>query len=143
MVRDENQSTQCKLWMFAQTFFSNYSFPWKAAISKKKKILSDNDLLNSHVICRVFPFFAYKFTFFFFQMQAYLNHLELSGQWFSLHLNHEYVIVLNKFKIKTVYLLFYQSFLPRRQCQLLFFSFVTMDYPKFLQIPTVMWRGTT
>lgn len=134
------------LWIFAQTFFLIIPSLEKLQYLKKKKILSDNGLLHSHVICRVFPSLAYRFTFFFFffsQILAYLHHLELSRQWFSSHCNHKYVILLNEFKIKMMYLLFYQSFLPSRQLQLLFFSFVTIDYSAFLQIPTVMWRGTT
>lgn len=126
MISDENQSTQCYIVDLCTNLFPNYSFPWKTAVSKI--ILSDNALLHSCVICSVFPILAYRFIFFFcFQILAYLNQwLELSGQWFSLHLNHKYVIVLSKFKIKTMCLLLYQTFLPSRQSH--FFLFLICNH---------------
>lgn len=145
MIRDENQSTQHHIVDICTNFFLIIPSLEKLQYLKKKKNLIWQWPSTQPCYLQGFSILSLQIYLFFFfpQILAYLHHLELSRQWFSSHCNHKYVILLNEFKIKMMYLLFYQSFLPSRQLQLLFFSFVTIDYSAFLQIPTVMWRGTT
>lgn len=97
---------------------------------------------HCYVICNVFPFIAYSFTSF--QILFYRNNHQFPAQWFSLPLDHKYVIILNMFNIRKF------SFKNSKNVQTAklskppyFFSFVTMNYPKFLQMSTVMGRGRT
>lgn len=99
---------------------------------------------HCYIICNVFPFIAYSFASFQISFYRNQNNLQFPAQRFSLPLDHKYVIILNMFKIRKF--IFKNS--KNVQTSKLskppyFFSFVTMNYPKFLQMSTVTGRGRT